>query len=172
MASKGRAAKQKGSRAERQVRDALKKIYPVERRGAIHRVPMSGASFMKGDVTDLNDTQMSYEVKNQETLAIPKWWRQSVEQAQSWQIPVLVFTSNHRPMYWVMREHDWESLAEETIYGKAIAPIKDTTRNIYAKLSKLGAWEYLLVEIDGELLAIVTTDDYITVKKDIYESKV
>ena len=167
--SKGRAAKQKGSRAERQVRDELKKIYPVERRTAIHRVPMSGASFMKGDVIDMNDTPMSYEVKNQETLALPEWWRQTKVQAQSWQVPVLIFTSNHRPLYWVMRVEDWESFAGETIYGKAVSPVESSNRGIYDKLSALDSWEYLSITLDGDKVAIVTTQDYIVVKKEIYE---
>lgn len=170
--SKGRAAKQKGSRAERQVRDELKKIYPVDRRSRINRVPMSGAGWMKGDVIDMNDTDMSYEVKNQETLALPEWWRQTKVQAQSWQTPVLIFTSNHRPLYWAMRVEDWESFAGDTIYGKAVAPVEASNRGIYAKLSVLDPWEYLVIELDGDKVAITTTQDYITVKKDIFNESI
>lgn len=169
MAIRGSGASRKGSRAERGVRDLLKRIYPPEKRSRIQRVPMSGASWMKGDVIDMNDTEMSYEVKNQETLALPDWWRQTKVQASSWQTPVLVFTSNHRPFYWVMKAEDWESYLGQTAYQKVSEPVRDSTRSIFTKLSALDPWSYLLIDLDGDQVAVIQTEDYITVKKEIYE---
>ena len=166
---KGRGAKAKGSNAERKVRDELRRIYPSELRQKVQRVPMSGASWMKGDVIDLNDTSMCYEVKNQESLQIPAWWRQTIAQAQTWQTPALVFTSNHRPFYWVMREDDWVSFAEDTLHGPQLSRVKGSTRDIYNKLYNLVAWDYLVIEVEGEKLAVIANEDYITVKKEIYD---
>ena len=165
----GRSAKAKGSNAERKVRDELRRIYPTELRQKVQRVPMSGASWMKGDVIDLNDTSMAIEVKNQETLQIPAWWRQTTAQAQSWQTPALVFTSNHRPFYWVMRAGDWVSFAKDTLHGQQISPIKGSTRNIYNKMYALTAWDYLVIDVEGDELAVIANEDYITVKKEIYD---
>ena len=53
---KGAGAKAKGSRAERQWRDELRRIYSdTKKHEKIKRVPMSGASWMKGGVVDFND---------------------------------------------------------------------------------------------------------------------
>lgn len=169
MAISKSGARLKGSSAERKVRDLLRRIYPPELRQKIQRVPMSGASWMKGDVIDLNDTSMAIEVKNQENLQIPAWWRQTTAQAQSWQTPVLVFTSNHRPFYWVMKHSDWVSFSGETTYKDAIAGVHGTTRGLYSRLTKLGPWEYLLIDVEGEELAVIQQEDYITVKKEIYD---
>ena len=130
---------------------------------------MSGAGYTKGDVIDLNDTDMCYEVKNQENLQIPAWWRQTIAQAQTWQTPALVFTSNHRPFYWVMREDDWVSFAEDTLHGPQVSRVKGSTRDIYNKLYNLVAWDYLVIEVEGEELAVIANEDYITVKKEIYD---
>lgn len=108
---KGRAARQKGSRAEIKVRNALRRIYPQEKRQRVQRVPLSGAAAIKGDVMDMNDPDTMYEVKNQETLTIPAWWRQTVREAGV-RMPVLVVTQSWRPFYYLMRKGDWNALAE------------------------------------------------------------
>ena len=166
---KGRGARSKGSRAEIEVRNQLRRIYPPEKRTAVHRVPMSGAGYTKGDVIDLNDTDMCYEVKNQENLQIPAWWRQTIAQAQSWQTPVLVFTSNHRPFYWVMRVGDWEQYLDDSERHYLSSRVDGSTRSLFDKLGKLDRWSYYVVEIEGEELAVIANEDYITVKKEIYD---
>lgn len=165
---KGRSAKAKGNSAERKVRDQLRRIYPPELRQKVQRVPMSGASWMKGDVIDLNDTSMAIEVKNQEKLALPEWWRQTKEQAQSWQTPVLIFTQNHRPFYWVMRIEDWEQYLSDA-NRSTDRPELGSNRALMEKLGKLGPWEYYLAKIGDDLVAIIQNEDYITLKKELYE---
>ena len=111
---KGAGAKAKGSRAERQWRDELRRIYSdTKKHEKIKRVPMSGASWMKGDVVDLNDYDSLYEVKNQEKLEIPSWWRQAVREAGSNRTPFLVITQNHRPFYVFMAPDVAEVLISE-----------------------------------------------------------
>lgn len=111
---RGAGAKAKGSRAERQWRDELRRIYrDAKKHEKIKRVPMSGASWMKGDVIDLNDYDSLYEVKNQEKLEITSWWRQAVREAGSSRTPFLVITQNHRPFYVFMAPDVAEILISE-----------------------------------------------------------
>ena len=123
---------------------------------------------MKADIIDLNDTDMCYEVKNQENLQIPAWWRQTIAQAQTWQTPALVFTSNHRPFYWVMRVGDWEQYLDDSERHYLSSRVDGSTRSLFDKLGKLDRWSYYVVEIEGEELAVIANEDYITVKKEIY----
>lgn len=165
----GRSAKIKGSRAERQFRDELKRIYPPERRSQINRVPMSGAGWMKGDVFDANDTNWSYEIKNCETLSLPAWWRQSRSQAASFQEPVLGFTSNHRPLYWCVSSDQWEAYALQAGLP-LLKQIESSTRNIYNKLKELKTREVLVVELDGDKVAVIPNEDWINVRRNIWQN--
>lgn len=164
---KGRGSKQKGSRLERDVRDLLKKIYPVDRRDLINRVPMSGAGWMKGDVIDMNNTDWSYEVKNQETLALPEWWRQTKVQARSFQTPCLVFSSNFRPIYWVVKEDDWRSYERGTLFADRTEYTKGSTRGLYDKLAKLGRFGVYCVTLDGDDVVIVPTEYYLEIRMEL-----
>lgn len=170
MAKRGRSAKQKGSKAERLVRDQLKRIYPSDRRTRINRVPMSGAGWMKGDVIDMNDTDYSYEVKNQESLSLHKWWDQTVSQCQPYQQPVLVFTSNYRPLYWVIRLKDFNYLVKETGRDKIYKLKEITVRTVYNKLSSLEKNELAKTILSDEEVVILGTEDYIQMRKELYES--
>lgn len=171
MAKSGKSAKQKGSRAERDVRDHLKRIYSSDKRSRINRVPMSGAGWMKGDVIDMNNTDYSYEVKNQEKLALPEWWRQTLNQTHSSQQPVLVFTSNYRPLYWVIKKADYEYLAGETGRLELYKLINLTTRSIYKKLSELDRLELGLLNLVDDEVVVIDTEKYIEMRKDLYESR-
>lgn len=116
---RGSAAKRKGSRGERLWVDELRKIYDSQSsKDKVKRVPMSGASWMKGDVVDLNDYDSLYEVKNCEQLTIPTWWKQAVREAGSDRTPILVVTQNFRPFYVFMQAEAMESLF--TIAGEPI----------------------------------------------------
>lgn len=170
MAKRGRSAKQKGSKAERLVRDQLKRIYPSDRRTRINRVPMSGAGWMKGDVIDMNDTDYSYEVKNQESLSLHKWWDQAVSQCQPYQQPVLVFTSNYRPLYWVIRLEDFNYLVKETGRDRIYKLKEITVRTVYNKLSSLEKNELAKTILSDEEVVILGTEDYIQMRKELYES--
>lgn len=117
--TKGRAAKIKGSRGERLWVEELRKTYENQSsKEKVKRVPMSGASWMKGDVVDLNDYDSLYEVKNCEQLTIPTWWKQAVREAGSDRTPILVVTQNFKPFYVFMEAEAMESLF--TIAGEPI----------------------------------------------------
>jgi Holliday junction resolvase len=91
MASRGSGAKQKGSRAERRVAEALRRVDPNA-----SRMPLSGAdSHLKGDVR--TDLPYCFEVKCQERVSLWKFWEQAVEQAH-YASPVLCITANYRPL--------------------------------------------------------------------------
>lgn len=165
----GRSAKVKGSKFERDVRDELKRIYPSERRSQINRVPMSGASWMKGDVFDANDTAWSYEAKKHETLCLPDWWRQSKRQASSFQEPILVFSSNHRPLYWCVLANQWEAYALQAGLP-LLEQIESSTRNIYNKLKELKTREVLVIELDGDKVAVIPNESFITVRRRLWEN--
>ena len=166
----GRGARAKGQKFERKVRDELKKIYTdVTRHGEIHRVPMSGASYTKGDVVDLNDNSWNYEAKCQEKLSLPMWWRQTKIQAKSFQTPCLVFSSNHRPMYWVMKAGDWESYEGNTVFDGVVEYVPISTRRIYDKLAKLNEIQVGHMELDGDEVVVVPSPLYIALRKDLLE---
>lgn len=166
-ATKGRYARKRGIRFEMIVRDELRKLYPAELRTKIQRVPLSGAGVYKGDVVDLNNTDWCYEAKNCEKLAMTSWWRQTKAQAQAFQTPCLVFTSNHRPIYWCLREDDLLSYIKGTPYEDRLAPSKSNTMRLMDKLDKLPQLVYMKITIEEEDLAILPNELYLDIRREI-----
>lgn len=166
VSAKGR--RQKGQRFERKVRDELKRIYDSDRRDQIHRVPMSGASYTKGDVVDLNDNSWSYEAKCQETLSLRPWWKQAKEQASPFQTPCLVFSSNNRPIYWVLKVSDWEAYESETIYDGRISYVEMSTRLLYDKLSLMPEMSVGKTKLGDDDVVIVPNELYISLRRELH----
>ena len=169
----GKGARDKGSRAERKVRDLLRSIYPPELRKRVYRIPLSGAGAIKGDVADLNDMDTCYEVKNQENLQLHEWWRQAKSQAGSSRTPVLVVTSNHRPYYFVLRESDWLPLLEDTMYEDFTyqSPVKPGV-SFFDRLAGLAGRTVGSVTLDGDACVVVSTSFYLEVKSCQFERRV
>lgn len=169
---KGKGARDKGSRAERKWRDELRRIYPTELRKNVQRIPMSGAGYIKGDVADQNDPDSCYEVKNQERLNIPEWWRQAVSQAGSTRTPILVFTQNHAPFYVVFRLKDWEALRENCFRGFMYNKLNEvnTGSKIFRDMAELEEFAVGQIEIDGSTLVVVPSELYIDIKRQVYEN--
>lgn len=172
MSVKGKGARDKGSRAERKWRNELRRIYPPELRNKVQRVPMSGAGYIKGDIADLNDTDTCYEVKNQEQLHIPDWWRQAVSQAGSSRTPVLVVTQNYAPFYVIMRVTDWNSIFQTN----PLCILQDTPKKVgtgktfFSDMASLEDNVYTgKIEVDGEILNVIPSELYIKTKIDIYQ---
>ncbi len=169
---RGAGAKAKGSRAERQWRDELRRIYKdASKHDKIKRVPMSGASWMKGDVIDLNDYDSLYEVKNQEKLEIPSWWRQAVREAGSSRTPFLVITQNHRPFYVFMYPDVSETLINEAGYS-SLHNVKLWKKQVglLDAIDKLEKHDTIHVELgtkDTIVLAGMKAENYIQYKKDL-----
>jgi len=92
---KAQGKKAKGSRLERKIAE----LYRHHGFEAV-RMPMSGAmgGHMSGDIAFRYLVPFKVEVKNQETVSIWKWWRQTQEQVGINQEPVLFFSGNHRPI--------------------------------------------------------------------------
>lgn len=173
MSVKGKGARDKGSRAERKVRDILRTIYPTELRRNVQRIPMSGAGYIKGDVADNNDTDSCYEVKNQEQLHLPDWWRQTVSQAGTHRTPVLVVTQNHRPFYFILRENDWAAMVAATEYRDFSYRTKvKTGSTFFDDMADLAERTWGELELDGDKCIAVTQSFYIDVKTSLYKQSV
>ena len=167
---RGAGAKAKGSRAERQWRDELKRIYKdASKHDKIKRVPMSGASWMKGDVIDLNDYDSLYEVKNQEKLEIPSWWKQAVREAGSNRTPFLIITQNNRPFYVFLEEHVLLSLMEAAGYNNMGHVINwKRQKGLLDAIDGVAIYDYVLADLgnkESTILAGIKGETYITYKK-------
>lgn len=173
MAVKGKGARDKGSRAERKVRDILRGIYPPALRRNVQRIPMSGAGYIKGDVADNNDTDSCYEVKNQEQMHLPDWWRQTKSQAGTHRTPVLVVTQNHRPFYFILRENDWASMVAATEYRDFSyrAKVKSGS-TFFDEMADLAERTWGELELDDDKCIAVTQSFYIDVKTSLYQQSV
>lgn len=167
---RGAGAKAKGSRAERQWRDELKRIYKdAKLHDKIKRVPMSGASWMKGDVVDLNDYDTLYEVKNQETLSIPDWWRQTKREAGASRTPVLVITQNHRPFYVFLEETALNAM----MLAAGVNNMGHVThwrrqKGLLDAIDGINQYDYVLADVgakDNIVLAAIKGESYIQLKK-------
>lgn len=166
---RGRSAKRKGSRAEIKVRNALRTIYPVEKRQNVQRVPLSGAGSMKGDVFDGNDYDSCYEVKCQETLVLHDWWRQAKSQAGTARTPVLVITQAYRPFYYIMHESDLvEMLSNTEFKDMAVYSFLGNSRNLFDKLAEMEAREVDKMLLDDDPVAIINENFYLEIKKSLY----
>lgn len=83
----GRMAKNKGKRGEREFAERLSNLL-----GEKQIVdPQANGS----DIESIPG--LAIEVKRQETLNIPGWWRQAERQADDGRIPVLAFRQNRKP---------------------------------------------------------------------------
>lgn len=107
-----KGARKKGARLEYDVRDALIKIGIGAK-----RVPMSGAlAWLKGDVAELDRPAAQryiHECKNHEALSLNEWWCQAAVQSLEGEKPILEFTSNHKPIWAMLRAHDFDDLVFE-----------------------------------------------------------
>ena len=174
MAVKGKGARGKGYRAERKLRDILRKIYPTsELKHNVQRIPMSGAGYIKGDVADNNDVDSCYEVKNQEQLHLHDWWRQTKSQAGSTRTPVLVVTQNFRPFYFIMMANDWSEMVQHTEYKDYTESTRvHTGSTFFDELADLSEMVCGVVTLDDDECYVISQSFYIDVKTSIYESTV
>lgn len=85
----GRANREKGARAERELANLLAEHLPLEIRRNLVQYQTGGV--------DLTGLPWSIEVKRHETLSIPSWWRQACEQATSGLPPILAYRPSRKP---------------------------------------------------------------------------
>lgn len=93
--SGGRGSRLKGATGEREFFRLTNELVGAE---VLHRHPNPWHGRGKQDNHDPDgQLPVSVEVKRHETLALPKWIEQAVEQAGEGQVPVLAYRKNQQP---------------------------------------------------------------------------
>lgn len=118
VAGNARTAKQKGSKYEREIAQLYVEFGIDPNAG---RMPLSGASnFLKGDIRKAHNAALEYrfvdEVKRQENLAIPIWWKQAVSQCTIGEEPLLHFKKNDMEGLSILRTRTLFSLMGKIVY--------------------------------------------------------
>lgn len=109
----------KGANGEREVADMLNAIvtevmvamaYPPEQVEAAKRTVQRNQNQSAVGGCDLSNVfGMAVEVKRQENLAVPAWWRQTVAAAErNNELPVLMYRQNRKA--WHVRTYAWLTL--------------------------------------------------------------
>lgn len=110
---RGKSSKAKGSGYERTIAKVLMKRFPIL---DLARTPSSGGfkkssnnTLIKGDITNLNSEVylvLHLELKNQKTIQMEKWIKQSKEDCPEGKIPCVIF-------------HQQQKIAEGKVVQKA-----------------------------------------------------
>lgn len=98
-------AKTKGANAEREVAAILKPIVDKVYRDLGIEPPVIKRNLEQtrsGGYDLVGIDWMALEVKRQENLSIPAWWRQTLRQAKPDQLPVLIYRQNRKPWKVIM----------------------------------------------------------------------
>lgn len=103
--SRGRMARNKGARGEREIYKLLQPIVDEEYTAAGLEPPVLQRNSLqsRGGGYDIVGLEwMAPEVKYQENMQVKAWWRQTKRQARPEQTPVLFYRKNHAPWRVVM----------------------------------------------------------------------
>lgn len=103
-----RRERDKGARGEREVATILRG-HGLE----VDRTPNSGGLHIAGDLTGLAGYHL--EVKRQETLRLPLWVRQAVEEAPEGAAPVVVYRQSGEPWRVVLELDTFAALLGDRI---------------------------------------------------------
>ena len=95
----GKAQRNKGATAEREVVHILNEYGIPSRRGQVFN--------HEPDIVD--DTPIHWEIKRQETTKIGEWYRQSAEQSRG-KVPVVVHRKSREPWMITMKFEDFLKL--------------------------------------------------------------
>lgn len=101
-----RSQRDKGARGEREVA-AIFRAHGFD----CDRTPNSGGLRIKGDLH--GDVPAHVEVKRQETLRLPLWWRQAVAESDG-AVPVLAFRQNGSEWLAVVRLETLAAMLRDT----------------------------------------------------------
>lgn len=104
MASIGRGAKIKGANAERELLKIVQE--KLAQQGVILDLTRNLEQTRNGGADCLKVPGIALEIKRQETIAIPLWWRQTQTQAGDSLEPVLAYRPNREPWAFVTRQ-EW-----------------------------------------------------------------
>ena len=91
----GRSSKNKGANAEREVAAIILAATGVEVKRNLEQTRGGGYDLVGID-------WLAIEVKRQEKLALPAWWRQTLAQSEPDKIPCLVYRQNRKAWIWVV----------------------------------------------------------------------
>ena len=104
MASIGRGAKVKGANAERELLKLLQEA--LAKHGVTLDLTRNLEQTRNGGADCLGVPGIALEIKRQETIVIPLWWRQTQTQAGDSLEPVLAYRPNREPWAFVTRQ-EW-----------------------------------------------------------------
>lgn len=91
---------------------------------------------------------LSIEVKRQETLAVPQWWKQTVAAAsRNGEVPVLIYRQNRKA--WHVRTRMWLPL--DPLGGAQVAVIAETDIGSFAQW--FGLWVEKALKNGAEVCA-------------------
>ena len=86
----------KGKRGELEVVKIINKALGTN----VRRTPNSGGLSIKGDIIDINLDSVIHdchlEIKNQNKIMFPKWWKQTTDDCSGYKLPLLIFKHDHK----------------------------------------------------------------------------
>lgn len=148
----GKMSRNKGAGGEREAREILlEALAPVYRANA-HPLPDIQRNLMQSRAGGFDLVGLSWlalEVKRQETLALPAWWRQTVAQAKEGQVPFLMYRPNRTP--WRCRA--WI----RTFHGAPGAPCG--THRVVADMDLDNGMQWLQHEAHWQLQSLKPKED-------------
>ena len=100
---------QKGKRYERAIAKKINKFLGTN----LRRTPNSGGLSLKGDILEINPAspvfEFHFELKNQKSLHLPKWWKQTLDDCPVSKTPMLVFRMSGEDLV-ALGLNDWLGL--------------------------------------------------------------
>ena len=118
MAVKGKGARNKGAQGEREFLKIVTEL--LADRGVTVELRRNYDQTAIGGADCLRLPGVAIEVKRQETLALPSWWRQAIDQAQRCEeaIPVLAYRRNKEPWTILIPSHMKPNYLRSQVFQK------------------------------------------------------
>lgn len=151
--------KKKGAKLENEVAGLYRHygLFPDAKRQLL-----SGGSYLKGDIYKKVDDWACDECKNQETVSIPLWWKQTQRQCGSNQEPVLHISANRRPIVTVWKESTARLyITNSKLYFEEFERDKSTI-SLWKEYEKLREHQHAVLYWDKK--AIMSIEDYMVLR--------
>ena len=108
---KAQGKRQKGSRLERKVAELIRR-FDLDKNAK--RMVLSGGDWaFRGDINTI--LPFTFECKSQEKMKFWEWWQQAEDQAKPMKPPVLVHSSNYRPIIVSMKIETFLDILKEQV---------------------------------------------------------
>lgn len=95
----------KGSAAEREIIKLLQQVLDTELGKEAPKLQRNTLQTAYGGCDIHGYPRVAIEVKRQEKLNIPAWWKQTLQQASSEQVPILIYRQSFKP--WRVRTYGY-----------------------------------------------------------------